>query len=505
MGYDGYRPAVKIALRIPVLMLVLAQIAIPVELQPWGHATLSLSIQASDVVANIAGFVPVGIVLGELGMLRGGTAAALISTLAEAGQFVMVHRDPSPIDVAANIIGAILGILVSRRWRIRSPELRINRWKAVVSATLGFVLILGVWASSGDALNPRGVTSPGTLEAYWKLDESRGRVALDSSAHGLHGKFPREPKRVAGILGGAVKFDGTRDYIDFGHSSSFRLAGSMTISAWINSSSFPVDDAAVVSQFHLRGPARSGYGYQLDTTVDRGPRTIGFKLTNACGDLMARYGATPLVLGRWYHVAGVYDAEARTLDVYLNGKLDNGSLLGTVTSKQHSSRSPVNVGRRSDFEGFGFAGSIDDVRIYSFALTNAEVAADMRGRVVDGRATQRAAGRQVNSSRHVEQRREIDPPCAVLSDPEDAKIPGVAAVFGALVAVAFVGLWPSAGLLACLGASFAAGLLLVPATSSTLPSFSLWMLPLVSLAGGASVGASLRRQNDPSLTEPSSV
>ena len=85
----------------------------------------------------------------------------------------------------------------------------------------------------------------------------------------------------------------------------------MTISAWINSTAFPYDDAAIVSQRHR------DFGYQLDTTIDRGPRTIGFKLTNACGDLMARYGATPLVLGSWYHVAGVYDADARTLDVYL--------------------------------------------------------------------------------------------------------------------------------------------------------------------------------------------
>lgn len=75
--------------------------------------------------------------------------------------------------------------------------------------------------------------------------------------------------------------------------------GSMTISAWINSSSFPADDAAIVSN-------HNGLGYQLDTTVDKGPRTIGFKLANACKNLMARYGATPLVVDTWYHVAGVY-------------------------------------------------------------------------------------------------------------------------------------------------------------------------------------------------------
>ena len=75
----------------------------------------------------------------------------------------------------------------------------------------------------------------------------------------------------------------------------------------------------------------------MDTTVDRGPRTIGFKLTDACGKLMARYGATPLALNTWYYVAGVYDAAAQTLDVYSNGELDNGFFRGSVISLQRSS------------------------------------------------------------------------------------------------------------------------------------------------------------------------
>ena len=260
-------------------------------------------------------------------------------------------------------------------------------------------------ATPSGAINARGATSPGTLEAYWKLDESRGRVALDSSGHGLHGQFSNEPTRVAGAQGGAVILDGATDYIDFGHPPALRLVGSMTISAWINSTSFPIDDAAIVSHHN-----HSGLGYQLDTTVDRGLRTIGFKLADACGRLMARYGATPLVANRWYHVAGVYDAEAQTLNVYLDGELDNGFLLGSVTSRQRSSRAAVYVGRRSDLKGFEFAGSINDVRIYSHALTKAEIASDMHGTSIDGPAAQHATGRGVDSSRasgHPEDRRSV--------------------------------------------------------------------------------------------------
>jgi Concanavalin A-like lectin/glucanases superfamily/VanZ like family len=477
MNWNGSRPAEGIALKWPVIVLVLAATAIPIELRPWGIAPLGFSVEVDDVLENIAGYLPVGIVLAELGFLRAVGAAFLLSTFAETCQFMMAHRDPSAIDVFSNVIGAILGAGISQRWGIQSPVLKISRRRGLAAAVLAFAVAGDGWATSGKALSARGVSLPGTLEACWKLDEGSGRIALDSSGHSLHGTFKSEPGRTGGVLGGAVSLDGKKDYIDFGQSSALRLVRSMTISAWINSNAFPYDDAAIVSQRHR------DVGYQLDTTIDGGPRTIGFKLTNACGDLMARYGATPLVLGTWYHVAGVYDADARTLDVYLNGQLDNGFLLGSVTGEQHSSRSPVYVGRGSA-PGFEFAGSIDDVHIYSFALTKAEIAADMHGRAIDGPAVRRAADPGYQEA-----------PCRILSDREDARIPATAAIVGVLTAVACIGLWPSIGALLCVAISFAAGLVLLSATSSNLPVLGMWMMPLLSLAGGAAVAGSVRVRN----------
>jgi hypothetical protein len=481
----------RIRLRAPVILMVLAATVIPVELRPVGHGTVSFGIGVLHFVANIVGYVPVGIVLGELGLLRAVAIATLMSALAESSQLLMLYRDSSAIDLTSNVIGAFLGAVVSSQWRIRSPSLRINKWKTLVAAMGALALVLLVWAAAGPTTSTRGATSPGILEAYWKLDETGGRVAFDSAGHGLNGRFSAEPKRVAGVMGRYVTLDGAKEYIDFGRSTALRLVGSMTISAWIRPSSFPVDDAAIVSQLH------GGFGYQLDTTVDRGPRTIGFKLTNACGHLMARYGATPLAVNTWYHVAGVYDAAERKLDVYLNGKLDNGFLFGAVTGTQHSSRAAVYVGKRGDLEGYEFAGSVEDVRIYSIALTSAEIAAVMRGEAIDGVAAQRVAGSVVNSSRGAGRSTDDVSRCTVSSEVGDEKVPAVAATLGVLVAFACIGLWPSAGSRLYLFSSFAAGLLLLPATAPTLPSFNLWTIPLVSFAGGASVVVSMRRQNNP--------
>jgi hypothetical protein len=261
----------------------------------------------------------------------------------------------------------------------------------------------------------------------------------------------------------------------------------MTISAWIKSSRYPVDDAAIVSTHAVHDDAA---GYQLDTTIDRGPRTVGFKIANECGELMARYGATPLALDVWYYVAGVYDAQAQTLDVYVNGKIDNGFLLGHVTGLQHPSRTPLYVGRRADGRGYEFAGAIGEVRLYSHALTQAEILADMHGTAIGSQPGPPATRPAIGSDGVA---RDRFASCHIWTDDEDARIPGAAATLGVLVAVACVGFWPSAGGLLGVAASVFAGLLLLLVTPATLPAMNLWLIPLTTIAGGASVAVSVRQ------------
>ena len=473
-----------------MLTIILAATAIPVAFRPLQQAELLFfsidHIDAYDIVANITGFVPVGIVLAALGPVRAVMAAALLSMLAETSQLVMLYRSPSLTDVATNVLGAILGVIVVARYNLK-PQFKATRRIGTVAAALALLLILGVWTMSGNWPSDRGTTTTGTgtLEAHWTFDEGSGRVALDLSGHGLNGEYHNEPKRVAGLMGSAVKFDGTADYINFGHPTALRLTSSMTISARINSTSFPRDDAAIVS-------SRSNeVGFQLDTTIDKGPRTIGFKLGNSCGTMMARYGTTPLALNTWYYVAGVYNAEAMTMDVYLNGELDNGLLVGPVMGIQKSSRRNVYIGTRSDSDGFGFAGEIDDVRIYSLPLTKAEIVADLHGSGHSSAPQRAAGGDHGRTPSRPEDRKEA---CSGSPDPEDAKIPVAAATLGVLAAIACAGLFPSSGPLPCLIASLAAGLLFVPAMASTLPVLTHWMMLLLSLAGGASVAFTMRHQ-----------
>ncbi|NGZ09237.1 MAG: LEPR-XLL domain-containing protein, partial [Nitrospira sp. LK70] len=223
-----------------------------------------------------------------------------------------------------------------------------------------------------ESLEPRVLLSA-DLTAGYAFDEASGTTAADTSGNAIVGTLTNGPTWGAGKNGNGVILDGVNDYVNLGNPASLQVTGSLTLSAWVNASTFPIDDAAVVSK-----RASGELGFQLDVTKDTGPRTIGFKLTNSSGDQMFLYGATALQPNMWYHIAGVYDAATQSLHVYLNGQLDDGVAQGTVTtSQQNSSTTNVTIGRRAGTTGFEFAGRLDDVRIYDRALTMAEIQTDM--------------------------------------------------------------------------------------------------------------------------------
>ncbi len=145
----------------------------------------------------------------------------------------------------------------------------------------------------------------------------------------------------------------------------------MTLSAWINISANPFDDGAIVGKL-------SGAGWQLKTSPDTGVRTAAVQIGSNGSDSIQRYSNTVLATNTWYHVAGVYDATARTLNIYINGVLDNGVLSGTVPAAQTDTNVNVNIAQRAGLPGtFNFQGRIDEVHIFNRALSASEIQNDM--------------------------------------------------------------------------------------------------------------------------------
>jgi hypothetical protein len=177
---------------------------------------------------------------------------------------------------------------------------------------------------------------------------------------------------TAGKNGGALSFNGTSNYVDLGNASGWALTGSATWSAWVFATGNPADDGQIISK---SGSGGGNAGWQLKTSPDTGPQTFAVGVSPDGNTSVQRYSTTARALNTWYYVAGVYDATAKTLHIYVNGVLDDGVLSGTVPAAQFNSPVSTAIGRRNG--GYYFKGMIDDLRVYNSALSQAQIQADM--------------------------------------------------------------------------------------------------------------------------------
>ncbi len=201
----------------------------------------------------------------------------------------------------------------------------------------------------------------GRLIAWWKLDDGSGNIAIDSSGNAHNGTLVGDTSWVDGIVGGALAFDGDGDCVDIGKSPDFDIKNQITVSAWIKVNEFNRNWQAIV--------AKGDRAWRLQRNV--GESTLEF----ACSGLVVPgsdwgpiYGTTDVNDGHWHHVAGVYDEEK--LYLYIDGSLDaSAEAPGNIRVNDE----PVYIGENSQTPNRFWNGLIDDVRIYSYALSAEEI------------------------------------------------------------------------------------------------------------------------------------
>ena len=211
------------------------------------------------------------------------------------------------------------------------------------------------------------------MTAGYAFSEGAGTSTADASGGGSNGTSAGATW-TAGRTGNGLSFNGTSSYVDLGNPASLQFTSSLTLSAWVYETANVGDDGIIVAR------SSGAAGWELKSSPDMGVRNFAIGVYGSAG-YIGRYSTTVRSLNTWYHVTGVYDASARTLDIYVNGVLDNGSLLGTVPASLVNPGLNANIGRRTG--GFYIKGTLDDVRIYDRALAPAEVVSDM-GTALDG-------------------------------------------------------------------------------------------------------------------------
>lgn len=215
------------------------------------------------------------------------------------------------------------------------------------------------------------------LLGFWNFDDCDScTTAVDRSGNGNIGTMTNGAGRTsAGKIGNAGNFDGSNDYVSINDGSSLNLTGSQTWTAWINTDTLGVPPTngqrVIVSRW-----SASNWQSLMDLSVPSAGIVRFAIAIDAVPNTAIRQSATAVSIGRWYHVAGVYNASAQTMDFYLDGVLDNGTLSGSVPTSAADvpagSASP-RIGFKGDGIDAFFDGQIDEVRVYNRALSADEV------------------------------------------------------------------------------------------------------------------------------------
>lgn len=248
----------------------------------------------------------------------------------------------------------------------------------------GFAAVWGATStdSSGTASNasvneycPPGQTTDcvGPV-AEWKFDENTGTSAFDSSGNGNTGTLTNGPTWATGKSGSALSFDGSDDYVAVTSGSSIEdiYNGGGTVSAWIYpASDGEGDQGRIVEKWPSGGGwtffVRNQSGSFIDVWF-----SYNFSTTNGA------WYASSFPVNVWSHVTITYDRGSSTNipDIYRNGvKLNVTTDTAASGTSLADSGSSMYIGNRSTPDRT-FDGLIDDIRIYNYVRTPAQIAWD---------------------------------------------------------------------------------------------------------------------------------
>lgn len=237
------------------------------------------------------------------------------------------------------------------------------------------VLLLLLVVSSVFAAEP-------VLVGHWTLDDKDGDVVVDSSSSKNNAKAMNAPTRVPGKVGGAFAFDGKKQFIEIPNTKELEKlhSGSYTMAVWFKADNAPpgTEDAndaqyaLVVRTGHHEGLSYDNNKKFIFTHWLKGEPDPAW---TGIGTWDTEYDP-----GAWQHIVGVVDTKARVAKIFVNGELKGTTnewdekavakdFEATVTWK-------IGVGSPSAEKWAWHAkAAIDDVRLYSSALTDDQVKA----------------------------------------------------------------------------------------------------------------------------------
>jgi hypothetical protein len=212
-------------------------------------------------------------------------------------------------------------------------------------------------------MTPKKVYKAGAPEeglvGWWAFDEDKNKpVALDYSGNGL-GAILRDAQRSTGIDGNALVCNGGCVVVENDPKLS---PPALTVECWIKTD-VPAQRHTWFLNRVFGGGTSTGYRMGI---VDGRP-CFEVPLTAFSHHLTAD---APLPTGRWVHVAGTFDG--KVMRIYVDGE-ERGALERPGPAKPNQFH--LCLGNYAVKHAAHFTGLLDEVKLYSRALTADEVRA----------------------------------------------------------------------------------------------------------------------------------
>lgn len=303
-----------------------------------------------------------GLATGYVTIVGSSQQLAMMNATVASGMTVLSKQNYSAGSMLGVIEtgGALAGGGTAAGRRVRMPWGGDSfAWSALNANGLLIAQQAIAWAAVGSTSNQ--------LVLHLKLDETSGTVADDSSSLNNDGAYLNSPAIGGeGVRGRATRFDGVNDEVQVPGSSTLDLRDRLTVACWAKSDTSTWNNwgclVAKRDQFVLHPSAGSMTLQFYVNVAGSGWAICSVNLASIAG----------FSIQEWHHYVGVYDKTTGAIRLFVDGQL-----LATTTIAAGAMLTPdtgiVAIGS-DDYPGRKFAGGIDDVRIYNYALSNAEIA-----------------------------------------------------------------------------------------------------------------------------------
>jgi hypothetical protein len=340
------------------------------------------------VVGNVAAGVALGSTSRSLntwyhvaGTYDGATVRLYVNGALDASKaYVNALPSTSSFMIATNVIGGTKFSGVIDEARISNSVRFVNNFTPTTTPVAKDASTLGLWhmdegsgvsltdssgnGNTGDLTGhaPTWVTNGGYVKSTNQTDfKSIAPIAAsgsDTDYYLYYGNLNEKGSPLSYTATG-LKFDGTDDYVSIPNASSLNPTAAITVGGWAY-----LSDPTITYDMLVNKDGNGGNPSQYTLRLFNATGTVQFRI-NGSGSTVT---TNPLNANTWYHIMGVYNGT--DVRIYIDGALA-GTPSNYSTAMSDNGQN-LTIGRRNT-DGYYNRGLLEDVRIYSRALSAPEV------------------------------------------------------------------------------------------------------------------------------------